>query len=253
MSVTIGDIYNFIDSIAPFSTQEPWDHSGLLLGNRDKKVSKIMTCLDVTSDTVSKAIDFGADLIVSHHPVIWDPLSNIDFNSPVAMAVRASIGVISAHTNWDLAEGGVNDVLSSVIGLQNIEKLAEDGEEAMLRVGELKVPVPASEFAEIVAESLDSVVRVTKPDKMIRRVAVCGGAGACFINALPGKNVDAYVTGEVKHNEYLDAIEADISLITAGHYETETISMPILLEFLKKEFPDIEYKYVESVPAIYVG
>ena len=253
MSVKVGKVFDFIDSIAPFSTQEEWDHSGLLIGNRDTEISKVAVCLDVTNDTVTKAMEFGADLIVSHHPVIWDPLASVDFNTPVARAVKNNISVISAHTNWDFAQGGVNDVLSNMIGLSNIRRLTEEGDLSMLRMGELKRPVPAEEFADVVAAALDTVLRVTSPEKMISKVAVCGGAGACFLPMLPEYGIDAYVTGDAKHNDYLDAIDMDVALLAAGHYETETISMPVLLNFLKKEFPELDYKYIESVPAVYVG
>ncbi len=253
MAVKVSDIFEFIHSIAPFDTQADWDNSGLLIGGGENPVNKVAVCLDVTDDTVEQAITFGADLIVSHHPVIWDPLKSIDFSTPVGKAVRNGISIISAHTNWDLAVGGVNDVLANLLGLANIKALAVDGEEAMLRVGELKTPVPAEEFAEIAADALGTVVRVANPTKMIQSVAVCGGAGASFLPLLPNYGIDALVTGDAKHNDYLDAVAMDLSLLAAGHYETETVSMPVLLELLKKEFGTPEYKYIESVPAIYIG
>ncbi len=251
--VKVTDIFEFIHSIAPFDTQAVWDNSGLLIGGKDNVVNKIAVCLDVTDDTVSQAIDFGADLIVSHHPVIWDPLKFVDFDTPVGRAIRNGVSIISAHTNWDLAQGGVNDVLANLLGLADIKPLAEEGEEAMLRVGKLKTPVPAEEFAEVVSTALDTVVRVANPTKMIQTVAVCGGSGASFLPALPAYKVDALVTGDAKHNDYLDAVSLDMALLAAGHYETETVSMPVLMELLTKEFKNLDYKYIESVPAIYIG
>lgn len=251
--IKVSDIFEFINSIAPFDTQAAWDNSGLLIGNKDMTVTKVAVCLDVTDDTVSQAIDFGADLIVSHHPVIWDPLKSIDFNTPVGKAMRNGLSIISAHTNWDLAQGGVNDVLATLLGLADIKRLSEEGEEAMLRVGKLKSPVSAEEFAEVAAAALGTVVRVANPNKLIQTVAVCGGVGASFISALPAYEVDALVTGDAKHNDYLDAVALDIALLAAGHYETETVSMPVLTELLKKEFETLDYKYIESIPAIYIG
>ncbi len=251
--IKVSDVFEFIHSIAPFDTQAVWDNSGLLIGGNDNDVTKVAVCLDVTDDTVSQALDFGADLIVSHHPVIWDPLKCVDFDTPVGKAIRNGISIISAHTNWDLAQGGVNDVLANLLGLTGVKPLTEEGEEAMLRVGELKTPVPAEEFAEVVADALDTVVRVANPTKMIQKVAVCGGSGASFLPALPNFEIDALVTGDAKHNDYLDAVALDMSLLAAGHYETETVSMPVLMELLKKEFSNLEYAYIESVPAIYIG
>lgn len=253
MAVKVSDVFEFIHSIAPFDTQAVWDNSGLLIGGRENEVNKVAVCLDVTDDTVTQAIDFGADLIVSHHPVIWDPLKSIDFNTPIGKAVRNGISIISAHTNWDLAQGGVNDVLASLLGLADVRVISEEGEDAILRVGDLKTSVPAEEFAEVIADSLGTVVRVANPAKMIKTVAVCGGSGASFLSSLRDKEVDALVTGDAKHNDYLDAVAMDIALFAAGHYETETVSMPVLLELLKKEFQSLEYKYIESVPVVYIG
>ncbi len=253
MVVKVSDVFEFIHSIAPFDTQAVWDNSGLLIGGKDNEVTKVAVCLDVTDETVAQALNFGADLIVSHHPVIWDPLKSIDFNTPVGNAIRNGVSIISAHTNWDLAQGGVNDVLANLLGLSDVQPFTEDGEDAILRVGKLKTPVPAEEFAEVVADTLGTVVRVANPAKMIQTVAVCGGSGASFLPTLQNCTVDALVTGDAKHNDYLDAVTLDIALLAAGHYETETVSMPVLMELLKKEFSGLDYKYIESVPAIYIG
>ena len=251
--ITVGNIYDCIDSIAPFNTQESWDNSGLLVGNRNSEVKKIAFVLDVTNDTVDKAIEENTSLIVSHHPIIWEPLKFVATDSPIAKCIRNGIAVISAHTNWDMAEGGVNDVLSKMLGLTNITPILPVNGICMLRKGELKTAVPAEEFADIVSGALDTVVRVSLPGKMIKTVAVCGGSGASFLPELVGENIDAFVTGDSKHNDFLDSIEYDISLLAAGHYETETISMPILMNLVKSEFENLEYTYIESTPVVYVG
>ncbi len=251
--VTVGNVYDFLNSIAPFNTQESWDNSGLLVGNRNSEVTKIAFVLDVTNTTVDKALEEKVDLIISHHPIIWEPLKFVPSDSPVSKCIRNGVAVISAHTNWDIAEGGVNDVLSKMLGLQNITPIVPENDLCMLRKGELKTAVPAEEFADVVASALDTVVRVSSPEKMIKTVAVCGGSGASFLPELIREDVDAFVTGDAKHNDFLDAVEYDISLLAAGHYETETISMPILMNLTKTEFPSIEYTYIESAPVVYVG
>ena len=250
---TVRDIFSFIDEIAPFSTQEEWDNSGLLVGNENDEVKKIALCLDATDETLKKAVEFGADLLITHHPIIWDPLKFVPSDTLVSKAIRQGINVISCHTNWDLAEAGVSCVLASLIGLNNIEKLEPEGELSMVRVGTLPMPMTARELAEVVSDALDAVVAVTSPDKEISTVAVCGGAGACFLPDLKRHGIDAFVTGEAKHKEYLDARELDISLLCAGHYETETVSMPVLKNLLKEEFKDIEYLYIEDAPVEYIG
>lgn len=259
MSTTVQDIYNFIDSIAPFATQESWDNSGFLVGDVQKDVRKVTVCLDVTHDTLAQAADFGADLLVSHHPVIFHPMKGMREQTPgtesiVYDAIRKDIAVLSAHTCWDMAEGGVNDVLAKLCGLENIEGIVPDTDgHCMLRKGTLKTAVPAEEYAEIVSEALGTLVRLTLPEKMIRTVAVCGGAGASFLPDLTKEGIDAFITGDAKHNDFLDSIDYDISLLAAGHYETETVSMPVLLELLKQEFPELDYKYLESSPVVYIG
>ena len=121
--VTVSDVFDFINQIAPFETQESWDNSGLLIGSRTSAVRKIAVCLDVTNDTVSKAHDFKADLLVSHHPVIWDPLKSVLSDSPVFRAIQNGMSIVSAHTNWDFADGGVNDVLAALLGLSDVHRL----------------------------------------------------------------------------------------------------------------------------------
>lgn len=259
MSTTVKDVYTFLDSIAPFATQESWDNSGFLVGDVDKEVRKVAVCLDVTHDTLDQAAAFGADLLVSHHPVIFHPMKGMREKTPgtesiVYSAIQKNIAVLSAHTCWDMAEGGVNDVLATLCGLENVEGIVPDENGiCMLRVGTLKTPVPAEEYADVVAEALGTLVRLTLPEKMVQRVAVCGGAGASFLPDLANLDVDAFITGDAKHNDFLDSIDFDISLLAAGHYETETVSMPVMLELLKQEFPEVEYTYLESAPVVYIG
>lgn len=248
---TVRDIYNFIDSIAPFSSQVEWDNSGILVGDEKAEVKKIAVCLDATMTGLDKAIDFGADLVVTHHPVIWDPLKFVASDTVVSKAIRNRLNIISCHTNWDLADGGVNCVLATMLGLENVSKLGE-GELGMVRVGTLPVPMTARDLAELVSDSLDTVVSVTSPDREVKTVGVCGGAGASFLPDLRGA-CDAFVTGEAKHNHFLDANDLGVSLLSAGHYETENISMPVLMNLLKTEFSDIEFLLIEEPPVEYIG
>ncbi len=249
---TVNDIYEFIDKVAPFKSQVEWDNSGLLVGDKNNEVTKVCVCLDVTERNLQKAIDMGANLIVSHHPIIWDPMKFVPSDTVVSMAIRNRINVISAHTNWDCAEGGVSNVLATILGMPDAEPLEAEGELSMVYVGKLKTAVPARDFAELVAEALDTVVSLSCPDKMIETIAVCGGAGASFWADVMGK-ADALVTGEVHHHDYIDAEKNGLCLMAAGHYETETISMPVLLALLKQEFADVEFTYLEDAPVIYIG
>ena len=251
--ITAGQIYDFLNQVAPFDSQLEFDNSGLLVGDRSREITKAIFCLDVTEKAIAEAEEFGAELIISHHPVIFDPLVYVPTKSIVAKAIRKRLTVICAHTNWDAADGGVSEVLATLLGLTNVRRLAEEGEEAMLFVGELPVAMTARDFAEIASEALDTVVSVSLPDKELYTVAVCGGAGGSFWTSLIGKDVDALLTGEVKHHDFLDAKLEDISLLAAGHYETETISMPVLMNLVKQEFSTLECKYIEEIPVEYIG
>lgn len=251
--ITAGQIYDFLNQVAPFDTQLEFDNSGLLVGDRSREITRAIFCLDVTEKAIAEAEEFGAELIISHHPVIFDPLVFVPTKSIVAKAIRKRLTVICAHTNWDAADGGVSEVLATLLGLTNVRRLADEGEEAMLFVGELPVAMTARDFAELASEALDTVVSVSLPDKELHTVAVCGGAGGSFWTSLIGKDVDALLTGEVKHHDFLDAKLEDISLLAAGHYETETISMPVLMNLVKQEFSTLECKYIEETPVEYIG
>ena len=248
---TVRDIYNFLDSFAPFSSQVEWDNSGLLVGSFDTEVKRIAVCLDATDYSLDKAIEFGADLVLTHHPIIWEPLKFVPSDTVVAKAIRAGLNVISCHTNWDAADGGVNCVLGTLLGLLDLRKAGE-GELSMLRIGELPVEMTARDLAGVVSDALDTTVAVSLPERNVKTVAVCGGAGASFLPDICGI-ADVLVTGEAKHNQYLDATQMGISLISAGHYDTENISMPVLMKLLKEEFSDIEFLFVEELPYEYVG
>lgn len=254
MKITVKDVFEFINGIAPFDTQESWDNSGLLVGKPDAEVKKIAFALDPTISTLNKAAEDGANLLITHHPVIFDPLKSVLSDTVVFEAIKKDIAIISAHTCWDIAQGGVNDVLAGIIGLTDITPIVPDENgNCMLRKGELKTAVPAEEFADIVSVALDTVVRVSSPEKLIKTVAVCGGSGASMLSALKAEGIDAYVTGDAKHNDFLDAIDLDIALLAAGHYETETVSMPVLKALVSEEYPDIPASYIEDAPVKYIG
>ncbi|MBR6479582.1 MAG: Nif3-like dinuclear metal center hexameric protein, partial [Clostridia bacterium] len=141
--ITAGQIYDFIDRIAPFETQSEFDNAGLLVGDRTREVTKVIFCLDVTEKAIEEAEEFGAELIISHHPVIFDPLVFVPTKSIIAKAIRKKLTVICAHTNWDQAEGGVSNILAVLLGLDNIRRLSDTGEEAMVYVGDLPVQMTA--------------------------------------------------------------------------------------------------------------
>ena len=223
------------------NTAEEWDNPGLLIGGLEDTVSRVLVALDVTPGAVDTAIALGADLILAHHPVIFAPLKALDSQSLPYRLSAAGIGVISAHTNLDKAVGGVNDVLAELLGLQNVQVLPN----GMCRMGELPEAIPANEFAKQVGTALNTVPRVNDTDKALCNIAVCGGSGGDFIPEI-AKVVDAFVTGEVRHHEWLLANELGLTVIEAGHYATENPVTEAMAAMLQQAFPTLTVTVYED-------
>ena len=238
--MTVQDVYNYLDSRAPFATCEEWDNVGLLVGNPQQAVSGILVALDVTDSAINAAVATGANLIVSHHPVIFAPLKAIVGDSIPYRLAAAGIAVISAHTNLDRADGGVNDTLAALLGLTDV-RVANDG---VCRIGTLPQETTPTAFAKTVADTLGTAVRMSG-DGAIRTVAVCGGSGGDFIDALT-PYADAFVTGEVRHHEWLAA--RGITVIEAGHYATEVPVVDTLCRWLTEAYGIAVTPYYDGEP-----
>ena len=238
--MTVQDVYNYLDSRAPFSTCEEWDNVGLLVGDPRQTVSGILVALDVTSGAIDAATATGANLIVSHHPVIFSALKALNSDSIPYRLAAAGIAVISAHTNLDRADGGVNDTLAALLGLENIQP-SDDG---LCRIGTLPQETTPVSFAKTVADTLGTAVRL-HGDGTIRTVAVCGGSGGDFIDALT-PCADAFVTGEVRHHEWLAA--GNIAVIEAGHYATEVPIVDTLCRWFTEAYGITVTPYYDGEP-----
>ena len=236
---TVFDLYSAIDQFAPFSLSMDFDNTGILVGDRHQPVSKVLLALDCTMDVVNYAKEIGAQLIITHHPI-----KRVNEDSVVYHLIRSQIAVISAHTNLDIAEGGVNDVLAQVVGLQNIsglELLDPAAQSYLGRIGTLPDPILASEFA-LVKESLHArSVKFADAGNRIQKVALCSGSGADCLESALAVGADALLTSEVKQHEYLNAAAAGISIFDAGHFDTEDIVIETLKEKLAGIFPDITF------------
>ena len=233
------DFYKFIDSIAPFGTQESWDNSGFLVGDGNKEIKKVMVALDVTEPVLNEAFEKGAQLIISHHPVIFGALKEIHPKNIAFLAAEKGIAVISAHTCLDIADGGVNDCLAAALGLENVEKV-DDGE-GLMRVGELNESLSCIDFVKYVAEKINvGGIKYTPTEKMIKKVAVCGGSGGDLYPAAISAGADAYVTANIKHNLFIDMRRDDFCVLDAGHFCTENTVIEPLAQKIKAAFPDTE-------------
>lgn len=243
--MTVKDIYTFLDQRFPFSSAMSIDNVGLLIGDSDSEVTKVLVCLDLTSLSLEKAINIGAELIVTHHPVIFEALSEITADSLVYKAIKNNISVISAHTNLDNGVGGVNDCLAEVLGLENIKKV-DTGEELIIRKGALASPLSPEAFGKFLKEKLNITPRFNLGGKNIKNILVCGGSGGSHINSLISENCDALVTADVKYHLFLDAAEKEITLFDCGHFHTENLVVKPLTQLLSSAFENIEFTCFED-------
>lgn len=236
--MTIKDVYDLIDSFAPFASQESWDNSGIQIGAPDLPVGGVVICLDVTPRVTEICKEKGADLIVSHHPLLFHPLRRIDPDSVSAHLIRAGINVMSAHTNFDKAPGGVNDMLCETLCLP-FKKLPPPTANGFLNIMESPTPIKEDAFASLLRDRLTANAVFYPLGKKVKRIAVCAGAGDDFAEEALQAGCDAYLTGEAHYHRYLDFAAAGVTMFTAGHYETEVHALPMLENRLRAAFPGL--------------
>lgn len=236
----VKDIYSFLDEHYPFNTACDFDNCGLLVGDKNATVTKIAVALDCTRDTVDFAVKNGANLIITHHPVIFGGIKSVTEETAVYTAIKNGISIISAHTNLDIAEGGVNDALCEILGFKNIQKyVCSDG--FVIRTAQLSSPMTAEELSRDTAERLGANARFTDNGKKIETVAVCSGSGSDFLYDAMNSGVDAYISSEIKHNVFIEAHEKGFNCIDLGHYATEKVIVPKLCKVLSEALREIEF------------
>ncbi len=242
-------VYDFLDFIAPFNTAAQWDNCGLSVGSLNNEVTKLVVALDVTEDVINKAKEVGAELVVTHHPLIFDPVKAVESDSILYKAIQSGITFISTHTCLDKAVGGVNYCLARLAGIKNIKDCHSD---EFLKIGEIE-PCSADEYALKLKEALGGMVTYTESEKLIKKVAFCSGSGGDLVGAARSEGADALLTGEAKHHEYLEAKNLGVALFSAGHYETEEPVCDYLRRTLKVQFDDVEViNYSGDKPVKYI-
>ncbi len=252
--VNVKTVSDYINKIAPYETQCSWDNCGLLVGDENAEVKKIGVCLDLTEETLEEALRQKVNLIITHHPLIFTPQKNFLAGDKAFILAKEGISLVSAHTCFDCADGGVNDVLCDILGIYDVKGVHSDEcELPMARIG-LVNEQSSTEFARLVAKKLNTVCRVVDCKNTVKKVAVCGGAGMDFLFDVIREGADAFVTGEMKHHEMLLAKEKGITVIDAGHFKTENPSMTVLKNKLKEEFKDVEIVLLkQSDPVEFIG
>ena len=241
---TVGQIYDFIDSFAPFRIQDSFDNSGLCVGCRELEVSKILLALDATNRVVDEAREKGCELIVTHHPVIFHAMKHLDVTYPAARAMSYGIACIGCHTSLDSAEYGVSDMMVDVLGFNNLNTVVEINREdpetgAPVGYGALArcKKMSPRELAEYAGKKFKSAaLRWVDGGKDIETVACGSGACSDILHAAKEKGAQALITGDVKLDVFLEAERIGMTLIDAGHYETEVIALPYLAGKLTEKF-----------------
>ena len=260
---TVRDIFAQMDQWAPFETQMDFDNAGFLVGRGEREVRKILVSLDITEPVADEAADWGADLIVAHHPVIFHPVKRLTDETPTGRTLLAlaerGIAAICAHTNLDAAQGGVNVCLAQALGLTELEQLCQDGVDrngqpyGVGRVGLCHAAgLSAGEYAAYVKEKLQAAgVRFASGGKPVRRVAVGGGSCGSMLSDALAAGCDTFVTADVKYDQFLQAQALGITLMDAGHYATENVVCPKIVQYLALKFPGIPIQVSQTHREVY--
>ena len=251
--IKVNDILELLKAFAPTEDAESWDNVGLIVGDGEAKVKKILVTLDITPASVREAIDAGADLIVSHHPVIFKPVYNVRSSNCTGDVVRSliknDISAICMHTNLDVAEGGVNDELAKTLRLRHIGVIPQSA--GLLRYGYLEAPMRVQDFVKFVSDTLGTpAVKYTDIDHDVNLVAVGGGACGDFMSSAVEFGCDAFVSSDLKYNTLLDADYLGICAVDAGHFNTERPVCNVLERIISDKFSDILIVQSNTVPNI---
>lgn len=223
--MTVKELYQILDQRYPVALREEWDHDGLMLaGDPEAPVRRVLCSLDATEAAVEKAVLGGYDLLVTHHPLLFHPLTALTPDIPVARKcmklLHAGVSVFSFHTRLDTVPGGVNDVLAERLALQEVTTFGSDSH-GMGRIGRLPKEMPLPEFAKYVKNCLHSDFCFYAGNRPVYRVAVLGGDGKDFVKAAKEAGADTYLTGCIGYNRMTEAAESFLNLCEAGHFFTE--------------------------------
>ncbi len=247
MRLTLSDIVTIMERFAPPDLAEPWDNSGMQVGSSDWAVNTIWVALDATLPVVEDACKKGASLLITHHPLIFKPISCLNMDTPLGrmidMAIRNRLAIYSAHTNLDKAIGGVNDVLAATIGLENQKPLEysypvdSDQNKGFGRVGQLSGKPTLEALAEKLKQvlGLNSLKFAGRRDLCVEKAAVCSGSGSSFLRDFLSSDAQVYISGDLKYHDARIIEEADRGLIDIGHYGSEKVIVKALADYLRAE------------------
>lgn len=245
--MNVREIIEVVNVIAPFQIAEEWDNCGLQAGDPDQEVNRIVIGLDVCLELLEYAVEQNCSLVLTHHPLLMNPLKTIDFQKMAGRVIKIcaknDISIVSAHTNLDKAQQGLNDYFASKIGLQSTGVFIPDNDAVSRekgnstgigRIGDLGRGIKLSEFVQEIKQRLAlGHARITGDlDRIIKRAAVCTGSGGSLINDFLKSNADVYITGDIKYHDARLVEENEKALIDVGHFGSEKIAVELLCEKL---------------------
>lgn len=248
---TVNDIAMYIEKLAPTYLACEWDNVGLIIGNKSNIVSKILVTLDVDINVVYEAVKNGCNLIVSHHPLMFNPIKRLNEENAeqrvLMELVKNNISLYSAHTNLDVAPAGLNDYMALKLGIENADVLEITDEYngktcGFGRYATLKTPMKLFEILKLCknAFSLKAIKYCGDENRLIKKIAVNCGGGSSSLNECYKHNIDLFISGDFKYNTFRNAYENGVCVIDAGHFNSEFIVKELFCEYLTKEFKDIE-------------
>jgi len=260
---TVGDVCAVIENFAPLSLQESYDNAGLILGNKNQAVTGVLVALDATLEVIDEAVSLGYNMIVTHHPFIFNGLKTItgknNTENCLIKAIRSDVAIYAGHTNVDAVRGGVNERMAQKLGLIDtsilVPTLLSSGDSGLGMFGFLPESLSEKGFIQLVKNTfLCERIRFSAwTGKRIQKVALCGGSGSEFLEKAISMEADVFLTGEAKYHEFFTHA-TEILLVDAGHYETEQFTKDIFFELLSENFSTFAVRIsgVETNPVHYL-
>jgi dinuclear metal center YbgI/SA1388 family protein len=257
MAVELGQLIQAFEKLWPLAGAEAWDTPGLVSGNNDQRISRVLLTVDVTGEIINEAADGEFNLVLAHHPYLLRGISSVSEDlakgATLSKAIRNEVAIYAAHTNADVVESGVSQVMAEAFGILKATPLAaaDQPNTGHGRIGSLAAPVKLGEFARLIAKVLPSTaagVRVSGDfDQLVQRVAVCGGAGDSFIGAAVEAGADVFVTSDLRHHPVQDAREqANLNggvpaLVDVAHWASEWLWLEVAAQQLAMQFPNVQF------------
>ncbi|MDD6043496.1 MAG: Nif3-like dinuclear metal center hexameric protein [Eubacteriaceae bacterium] len=247
------DLVKVIQSFCPDYLAEEWDNCGFQIDNDREDVDRILVALEITDDVISEALENKADMIITHHPMLFLPIRNIDVKtipgSYISKLIKGGISVYSCHTSFDKAENGNNDYIGRILDLENVRPFDKDN--GFCRKGETPFETTFAEFVYQVADAFQIDEKhfryVGDKKRIINSIGWCSGSGAEFIDDAVREGCDLYITGDLKYHDAVAAKEKGICVLDAGHYGTEKIFVENMAELLQCRLRDEKVEIIQSI------